>query len=96
MAWREIEDLTGESFSRRTAQSQRISVICPSTEERIMFHPQLYECFAAQTYHDKEGWTEVDARMDSSTGHFRQLVAESVSARGRAGSGGGRLALTPS
>ncbi|CAJ1432819.1 unnamed protein product [Effrenium voratum] len=71
MAWREIEDLTGESFSRRTAQSQRISVICPSTEERIMFHPQLYECFAAQTYHDKEGWTEVDARMDSSTGHFR-------------------------
>ena len=28
-------------------------IICPSTDERIHFHPQLYHCFAAQRWHDK-------------------------------------------
>ncbi|CAE7730956.1 unnamed protein product [Symbiodinium microadriaticum] len=32
----------------------RVSVICPTTDERILFHPQLYDCFAAQTWKDKE------------------------------------------
>lgn len=35
-------------------ESGRVSIICPSTDERIHFHPQLYHCFAAQRWHDKE------------------------------------------
>lgn len=29
-------------------------VICPTTEERVLYHPQLYNCFAAQSWQDKE------------------------------------------
>ncbi|CAK9066985.1 unnamed protein product [Durusdinium trenchii] len=43
-------DLQRRPFGR----SSRISVICPTTEERVLYHPQLYNCFAAQSWQDKE------------------------------------------
>lgn len=38
---------------RETSES-RVSVICPTTDERCLFHTQLYDCFAAQTWPDVE------------------------------------------
>lgn len=32
----------------------RVSVICPTTDDRALFHTQLYGCFAAQNWPDKE------------------------------------------
>mmetsp|Transcript_131793 Transcript_131793/g.421876 ORF Transcript_131793/g.421876 Transcript_131793/m.421876 type:complete len:465 (+) Transcript_131793:102-1496(+) len=32
----------------------RISVICPTTDERTLFHAQLYSCFVEQRWPDKE------------------------------------------
>lgn len=32
----------------------RVSVICPTFDERLLFHSQIHSCFAAQTWTDKE------------------------------------------
>mmetsp|Transcript_19684 Transcript_19684/g.51746 ORF Transcript_19684/g.51746 Transcript_19684/m.51746 type:complete len:414 (-) Transcript_19684:7-1248(-) len=38
----------------RAPLAGRISVICPTTDERTLFHAQLYSCFVEQRWPDKE------------------------------------------
>lgn len=37
-----------------SSKTGRVSIICPTTDERVLFHPQLYGCFVAQRWPDKE------------------------------------------
>lgn len=43
-----------ERTRRQSGQAPHVSVICPTTEDRVLFHAQVYSCFASSCLEPKE------------------------------------------
>lgn len=53
----------------------RVSVVCPTMEERQVFHEQVWSCFSRQTWPDKE-LIVVETYQTRSSDVFRKIAAE--------------------
>lgn len=59
------------------ASGCRVSVVTPTTSRRSKFHPQLWECFTAQSWRDKE-LIVLETHQGRPSEFFQSLGAENV------------------
>ncbi|OLQ08853.1 hypothetical protein AK812_SmicGene7628 [Symbiodinium microadriaticum] len=66
-----------QSAGKWDARLCRVSVVTPTTSRRSKFHPQLWECFTAQSWRDKE-LIVLETHQGRPSEFFQSLGAENV------------------
>lgn len=67
------ETLAGLRRRTPSSASERVSVVTPTSEKRVKFHEQLWNCFSAQTWPDKE-LVVVETHRGQGSSFFRQIA----------------------